>query len=264
MVVWAALSSVNSKFTPQSTNGVVAPTYAYINYQTMGASFEIAWEEHGLVKVVEALKIGCEVNEYEEYPGYPSRTVKSPYGHVCIRSYGVTAEERRKSRCELWKNRQHINIGVAHPEKPGFMGAIVSLTEDNSKKYVRDYYRPLYDVCESMGDIPGVNMENLLGVFTDDMEEPFCSYGVTNHGAFIPENGMTIRFMLPFADAEVENIMYNGNVLGYDEKCGYTIVKDQNYVFADVHIPKSMLAEFAVCTVKYKCTTFKNGVIEFN
>ena len=254
---------VNSKFTPQSTNGVVAPTYAYINYHTMGASFEIAWEEHGLAKVIEALKIGCEVNEYEYYPGYPSRTVKSPYGHVSIRSYGVTAKERRESRCELWKHRQNINLGVAHPEVPGFMAAIISLTEDGSKKYVRDYYRPLKEVCEEMDDIPGVDMEKLLGVFTDDMYEPFCSYGVTNHGAFIPENGMTIRFMLPFADASVKEVMYNGNALGVDEACGYTIVKDQNYVFCDVHIPKSMLAEFAVCTVKYDCTTYKCGIVEF-
>ena len=254
---------INSKFTPQSTNGVVAPTYAYINYHTMGASYEIAWEEHGLVKVIEALKIGCEVNEYEYYPGYPSRTVKSPYGHVSIRSYGVTAAERRESRCELWKNRQKINVGVAHPERPGFMAAIVSLSEEDSKKYVKEYYRPLKDVCEDMSDVPGVKMDNLLGVFTDDMYEPFCSYGVTNHGTFIPENGMTIRFMLPFADAKVKEVMYNGNVLDVDEVCGYTVVCDQNYVFADVHIPKSMLVPFAVCTVKYDCTSFKNGIIEF-
>lgn len=254
---------INSKFTPQSTNGVVAPTYAYINYHTMGASFEIAWEEHGLVKVIEALKIGCEVNEYEYYPGYPSRTVKSPYGHVCIRSYGVTAQERRKSRAELWQNREKINLGVAHPEMPGFMAAIVSLSEEASEKYVQAYYRPLAEVCNDMTDIEGVDMERLKGVFTDDMYEPYCSYSVSKHGKFIPENGMTVRFMIPFKDAEVEEILYNGNVLAEDEADGYTLLRDQNYLFADVHIPKKRLAEFAVCMVKYKCSTYKNGVIEF-
>ena len=74
---------------------------------------------------------------------------------------------------------------------------------------------------------------------------------------------MTIRFMLPFADAAVTQVMYNGNVLGADEVCGYTVLKDQNYVFCDVHVPKSMLAEFAVCTVKYDCTAYKCGIVEF-
>lgn len=254
---------INSKFTPQSTNGVVAPTYAYINYHTMGASFEIAWEEHGLVKVIEALKIGCEVNEYEYYPGYPSRTVKSPYGHVSLRSYGVTAAERRKSRAELWQNREKINLGVAHPEMPGFMAAIVSLSEESSAKYVRDYYRPLAEVCEGMTDIDGADVKAMKAVFTEDLYEPYCSYAVSRHGHFIPENGMTLRFMLPFKDAEVNEIRYNGNLLAEDEKDGYTLVKDQNYLFADVHIPKEKLAEFAVCTVKYDCTTYKNGIIEF-
>ena len=259
-----SIYEVNSKFTPQSTNGVVAPTYAYINYHTMGASYEISWEESGLIKVLEALKIGCEVNEYEYYPGYPSRTVLSPCGYISIRSYGVTAAERRKSRCELWKNREKIVFGIAHPEMPGFMSAIVSLSEECSKKYAQKYYRPLYDICSDMGDIPGVNMENLMNTFTDDMYEPFCSLDRFDHDSYIPENGMTIRFMLPYADAEVEEVMYNGHKLSVDEADGYTIVKDQNFVFADVHVPKSRLAEFAVCTVKYKCTTFKNGVIEFN
>ncbi len=74
---------------------------------------------------------------------------------------------------------------------------------------------------------------------------------------------MTVRIGIPFKDAVLKNIMYNGNILCEDERDGYTVVKCDNWVFVDVNIPPGKTADFAVVTATYDCEIPKSGIIEY-
>jgi len=245
-----------------SASGAVAPIYAYLKYHTLAASLEIAWEEDGLARVIKALEIGTEKSRAEYYDGYPVRTVKAPNGHNSIRAWGTTAEERRKSRIELWTKRHELIDGVAHPEMPGFTGVIISTSHKKANEIVEKYYAPLNEVFDRMNGIEGVNTANLKDEIKD-CYEPYSCISLEGGGEVCIENGMTVRLGIPFKDAVIKRIMYNGNVLREDERDGYTIVKCDNWVFADVHIPPGKTADFAVVTAKYECEIPKSGIIEF-
>ncbi len=251
---------INARFM-LSANGAVAPVYSYVKYHTIAASYEIAWEQSGLEKVLEALRAGCEVNDYEYYSGYPTRTVIS-YGHNFIRAWGDTAEKRRKSRIELWEKRNKILVGISHPEYPGLSAVIVSTSPELSDKHIGNYYRPMREVCENMKLQPGVDAQAMTELF-DDFYETYAMASLELGRQTEIANGMTVRIGIPFRDAEVTKVLYNGIEWSPGELDGYTVTKSGNWVFVDINIPPHKVAPFAIAMVKYDCTTPKCGIIEF-
>ncbi len=157
-----------------SADGAVAPVYAYLKYHTLAASLEISWEEEGVARLIKALEMGMRRFKTEHYKGYPVRTVKAPCGHNSIRAWGTTAEERRKSRIELWSKRHEILDGLAHPEMPGFSGVIVSTSHKLANEIVREYYAPMDEVFERMRQLPNVNVDNMKNEIKD-CYEPYSS-----------------------------------------------------------------------------------------
>jgi len=75
--------------------------------------------------------------------------------------------------------------------------------------------------------------------------------------------GMTIRLGLPFADARNYKVYYNGFEQKEDELDGYNVVKYNNWVYIDLHIPADKISPFAVAMVKYDCTVPPSGIMEF-
>ena len=252
---------INAHFMPTASGCIVAPIYSYLHYHTLAASIEVAWEESGLEKVLEALRIGCRKNKYEYYPGYPTRTVVSPYGHNSIRAYGKTAKDRRASRLELWKNRHKLLLGVGHPERPGLTMFMVSCSPELANKYVEKYYNPMQNIISNMKDVG--DADKMLDLVNDSYES-FASMSIENGEEVEIKNGMTLRMGLPFADAKVQTVLYNGEEKQPDELDGYTITKDDNWVFVDLHIPPEKVAKFAIAMIKYDCEERKSGIVEFD
>ncbi|MBQ8508497.1 MAG: hypothetical protein IJ493_01160 [Clostridia bacterium] len=254
-------AEINAHFFP-SARGAIAPTYAYLNYHTLGASFEIAWEQAGLARALEALRVGCEVWSGELYPGYPVRTAVSPYGHNSIRAWGVTAAERRASRIELWQKRGHISFGAGHPEMPGLSSVIVSLSPEINKR-IAPYYVPMQALAEGMRGLVDADVERMRALL-DEGYESFAEYAAKGGEGVRVEHGMTIRFGIPFADAQVEAVLYNGHEKRPGERDGYTVVTSGGWVFVDLHIPPGSVADFAVAMVKYRAAVPSGGIVEFN
>ena len=76
-------------------------------------------------------------------------------------------------------------------------------------------------------------------------------------------NGMTVRIGIPFKDAKVRKVLYNGIEWSPGELEGYTVTKSGSWVFVDVNVPPDKVVPFAIAMVKYDCTTPKCGIIEF-
>ncbi len=253
-------ADINAMFYP-TASGCMATTYSYLRYHTIGGSLEIAWEQSGLARLLAALKIGCEVWDCEEYAGFPTRTVVSPYGHCALRAYGTTARERRESRVELWQNRASVSFGVGHPEMPGTQTAIIATDPAVAGKYI-SYYKPLEEIAEQMHDLPGADADAMIKTFTETY--PFhAEYGGGNGRTFHVTHGYTVRFMLPFSDAGALRVSYNGVPQKEDARDGYTVTRAKAYTFVDLHVPPEKVAPFALAAVRYDCEDRHTGVMEF-
>lgn len=244
-----------------TAKGAVAPIYAYLKYHSLAASIEISWEESGLNVLKEALKIGCDRYECEHFSGYPVRSVMD-YGSHSLRAWGVTAEQRRKSRIELWEKRNKILMGIGHPDMPGISVIFVSCSPKLANKYIKKYYTPVREVFDNMKNMDGANSENMLSVMENEYDLKAMA-SIECGEEVVIENGMTVRAGIPFKDAEIEKVLYNGNELFVGEEYGYVVTNDRNWTFVDVNIKPEEVKPFAAVIVKYKCDVPKTGIIEF-
>lgn len=245
-----------------TANGTVAPIYAYYRYHTMAGSLEIAYESEALVRLLRALEIGARKNKREIYAGYPVNCVTTS-GHASLRAYGTTAGQRRDSRVELWQQRAHIGMGIAHPEVPGFASAIVVMDEKAGRDIVKAYYTPMQDVIRNLEASEGKDMQELLDVF-DAQFESYASFSPAK-GDYVVEtkHGLTIRMGLPIADAKPTKVMINDRVLTPDEKDGYVLSECENWVFVDINVPAEKVAPVMITAVTYDCTEPQQGILTF-
>ena len=77
------------------------------------------------------------------------------------------------------------------------------------------------------------------------------------------DHGMTVRLGMPFADAKVTSVLYNGRELQEDPADGYTLTKCGSWLFADLHIPPEKVAEIAIAAVTYEHRMRISGIVEF-
>ena len=68
-----------------------------------------------MVGVRQFIEIGNEVWRGERHRGYPVNRL-AMVGPVALAAWGETAEQRRKSRVELWNELGHIALGLVYPE----------------------------------------------------------------------------------------------------------------------------------------------------
>jgi len=90
---------------------------SYIGFHSLDFTLEVnettstieQMKESGLIRLRTLLQQGLLTWPGERYSGYPNRVV-AKHGHVWLCSYGATAEERRKSRVELWQGRDKLKV----------------------------------------------------------------------------------------------------------------------------------------------------------
>ena len=244
--------------------------YSYYKYHTLVGAFETAFEEACVPRILEAFRIGCEVWGGEYYSGYPTRTVV-PCVHNSIRPYGNTAEMRRNSRVELWQNKKSLQVGVGHPQTPG-LSVVFVCTEpskaeeifETSAENISRSYHLTQKIFADMSKHCDVNAEEMSKILDEHYPTHMNFDRVwSNMGDVKLKHGMTIRLGLPFADARNYKVYYNGFEQKEDELDGYTVVKYNNWVYIDLHIPADKISPFAIAMVKYDCTVPPAGIMEF-
>ncbi|MBE7010504.1 MAG: hypothetical protein E7418_03320 [Ruminococcaceae bacterium] len=253
---------INSRFLVQKGRPAQASLYSYYHYHTLGGTFETGWEGSVVPQILEALRIGCRTWHGEYYAGYPTRTVVGPGINHSLRAYGNTASMRRKSRIELWKNRDKIGFGLGHPEMPGLESVFI-YTDPNVAENVAAYYEPMNDVIAKMAQMCDIDAERMLKMLDAHYPQHVGYCRNANGDALQIEHGMTVRVGLPFADARNFTVLYNGYEKQEDELDGYTVTKDANWVYIDLHIPADKISPFAIAMVKYDCTIPQAGIMEF-
>ena len=82
-------------------------SFLYHRYHTLAINGEAGFDQSVVVRGRRFLELGCEVGRREFYPGYPVNQIGG-WGNMAVTAWGRTAEERRRSRVELWDTR-HIN-----------------------------------------------------------------------------------------------------------------------------------------------------------
>ena len=81
----------------------------------MTLAMEVGWEESGVARLKGLLKLGNEVWEGEPVAGYPVDRLHSFCGHFLV-AYGATADQRRRSRAELWQRQGSFTQAMLYPQ----------------------------------------------------------------------------------------------------------------------------------------------------
>lgn len=101
------------------------PQRAYDEYHSLCIGIHGAAREEFDVRWKAILEVGNRRWPTEYYPGYPNSVIAMGDASTFLTAYGDTAEERRRSRVELWRSRDHITILEAVPPKRGLIIALV-------------------------------------------------------------------------------------------------------------------------------------------
>lgn len=252
-----------SKYRPGADKGI-APVYAYFHYHTMAASMEVSFEKSGFLRMKKALEMGNEKAAGEYYSGYPTRTIISPIGNHSLRAYGQTAEERRKSRVELWNNSEDFFCFVVGPEMIG-QSTLVMVSDfepidRESADINNNYHMPLIHFFSQYKEID-IEAIKKSANYSDEAYKAY--FHLPDKKARKPKYGVTMRIGIPFADARLEKVLLNGKEMEMSAEYGYIILKSENWTYVDYNIPHDKIEGIMIATVCYDCDAPERGIMEF-
>ncbi|MCA9042183.1 MAG: hypothetical protein KDA65_17655 [Planctomycetaceae bacterium] len=226
--------------------------YAYIKYHTMVMAFEVGWEESGLLRLQEVLKIGNDRWQGEPYPGYPVNRVKNFIGHFVV-AYGETAAARRKSRVELWNRQREFSQGVLYPQTIGRDSYFIGLSPRTREVFK---VKPLNTFLENVAPLEEVQPEILRAFLEAGPELTLAS----QLGGEIPadqwkpiEGGMSLRFRLPYPEPRLIDLRLNGHLLEESPTDGYQAWRANGFTQVQINIPpeKTQNGEALLGTIAY-------------
>ncbi|QDU78539.1 Zinc carboxypeptidase [Polystyrenella longa] len=226
--------------------------YAYAKYHSLVLAFEVGWEESGLLRLKELLRIGNESWQGEPNTGYPVDRVKNFIGHFVV-AYGDTASARRKSRVELWNRQKEFSQGVLYPQTIGrdsyFIGAAPRTREIFKEGKLESYLENLTPFKEVQSETlkvyveagPELKLATIIGAETKQEEwKPI-------------EGGMSLRFRLPYQDPKLIDVRLNGHELEESRTDGYQAWRANGFTQVQINIPpeKTQSMEVMLGTVAY-------------
>jgi hypothetical protein len=228
-------------------DGCTPGIYAYNKYHTIVFSIEVAFEESGFLRMKKLLEIGTERAPLEYYPGYPNRTVNGGLLYA-VAAWGRTAEERRRSRVELWDTIRHYATGLMHPEMPGKLMYVCAMTAEGRKLSAGG---KLNDFIDRLQGQDGFDAERLRQFAAPDPGFNLAMHVPPSNEGMPPEHGLAIKIRIPYREAELLDVSLNGNPLHQSDYDGYIAWKDGNWTMLLVPIPPRSSLDLAVVTVSY-------------
>jgi len=241
--------------------------FSYNRYHTLAFTSEAGFDDSVVVRARALLEAGLQTWRYQDYPGFPVDHVKARLG-TQLAAWGRTPRERRASRVELWQNLGHYGVGGAHPEHRGTVGAVTAFTPEGADQ-LGDHdptdgfiwkTDPISEILDRLSDVDHFETDTLRqwnDTRPDVPDGSTWSEGFYVHGptkstedATPPENGAVIRLLIPYRNAELEQIALDGRPLGRSRTDGYTVNRDPGCVVR-VAIPPGEVQDLHIATCTY-------------
>lgn len=239
---------------------MLAGVYAYIKYHTLAINMEVCIEESGVLRIIEALKLGCKPLWHTADKGYPVQVIR---GHICSDSIlcaGNNAKERRGSRLELWNQSRDIGHAIVAPELHGLQAFLVSL---NTEKALSCIGRGgPYSLTAFFAGLEkaGMDLSEVRPLYKEVEDQSWVECVWKNDGKRVQlTQGVKMRLALPFPSARPKKVLLNGKIL---KDVDYSVFKKSNFTYVEIQtekVPEDLL--FAV--VEYTHDEAKYGVIEY-
>lgn len=246
----------------RSGDKITGGVYAYQRFHSLHLTAEIMFLGSGLKKLQTILQLGCRPWRYEPVPGYPVR-VMTHTENFCVCSYGRNAEERRRSRIELWPSCEQLQrYFLPWHQDRGFLGFAVSIVPADLEiaaraKSVDDFLQglppiPELDLAALRQALGPVRLSAKLGLMREapplrQKRMPFIRCGLSLRARLLP-------------GSKIKRVLINGHLAPRSRHCGYqTWTPKRSFQFLQLNIPpgKSPFCpdgklQRLFCTIEYE------------
>lgn len=215
---------------------------------------EVGFEESLIARTRRALQIGHERWRGERYAGYPTNQV-GIWTLVVVSAWGTTAQQRRRSRCELWQKLPQLAYGTAGPiPRDGIMAYIATTPAARS----RLRYRELSDVIQWIRGEPRFDANALADAVARTSATSFggSKYAVpaTQENVEPIRHGLVLRLLVPYHDATVKEIRLDGHLLDESDTDGYHLWRNPGTI-VEIAIPPEKVRDCHVASCSYDSPT---------
>jgi len=224
--------------------------YGYAHYHTMLMAFEVGWEQSGLARLKGLMQIGNQRWDEDYHPGYPVNRVNSYIGHF-VSAWGPTAQARRQSRVELWKQQPRFSQAVLYPQTAGRETYFVATSQKAAELLSAD----ITELLDNIKDVPGIDQSSLKSIINAG---PEIKIAVSKGRAPEPEEppiqqGISFQLRLPYQRPELVDIRLNGHLLEKSETDGYVSWPGAGFTHVQINVPpeKSSKTELYLVTCLY-------------
>ena len=225
--------------------------YGYAKYHTMVMAFEVGWEQSGVARLRGLLRLGNRRWQDEPHAGYPVDRVKAFIGHY-VTSWGQTAEQRRRSRVELWQKQGRFTQAVLYPQTDGrdtyFVATSTAASEVLAKN--RDQFLLAASARKNvdgaaLGGVVRSGPEIMLAVdkarSKGDSPEPI-------------QHGIGFRLRLPYDEPAIKAVRLNGHMLELSDTDGWRSWQANGFTQVQINVPpkKSANEDLYLITCEYE------------
>ncbi|MBE5752405.1 MAG: hypothetical protein E7357_08350 [Clostridiales bacterium] len=239
---------------------MLAGVYAYIKYHTLAINMEVGIEESGVLRIIEALRLGCQPLWATQDGGYPVQVIRS---HICSDSIlcgGKNAAERRQSRLELWNQSRDIGHAILAPEIHGLQGFLVSLNTEKALSAIGRggaySLQAFFDGLEKTG----MDLSEVRSLYNNIEQKCWVECTWKNDGKRVQlSHGLKMRLALPFIDAEPKRVLLNGKILSKGE---YSMFRKGNFTYVEIQTSDNP-DDLLLAVVEYEHKPVSYGIIEY-
>jgi len=231
--------------------------YPYIRFHSLAFIMEVGFEESLIARTRRALQIGPEPWRGARQAGYPVNQV-GMWTLVSVAAWGTTAHQRRQSRCELWQKLPQLSYGVAGPipSRGSLMGYVA--TTPQAGEQIR--WKSVSDVLARLRNDPRFDAEALAGVAA---RSPAHGFGGSKYATYKPsdaadvepvQHGLSVRLLIPYADAQVSEVRLDGHLLQESATEGYDIRHGPGTI-VEIGIPPGKTKDVHIVSCLYDTPT---------
>ena len=259
--VWSGIRSGATGVVQPGVVRVYAALYGYYRYHTMPLAHECAWERSALLRHKRLFAIGNEVWPGEFYPGYPVRVVTKLVNDALVVAWGGNAEERRRSRIELWNKQRQILHGSNRPSAVGRLIYACATSPAAAEQWLKERSLPAFAAkMKAHPKMHGDRIARLCEGFPTHEGQwgPSANMSMAGGGAketeWKPvEHGLALRLRIPFPKAKQNDLWMNGELVRKGERDGSVSWVARGFTYVQVNIPpeRCRREDFFVITVEY-------------
>jgi hypothetical protein len=224
--------------------------YGYAKYHTLILAMEIGWEESGVARLRGLFKLGNRVWEGEPEAGYPVDRVQGFLGHFLV-AYGKKADQRRRSRVELWQRQGGFANAILYPQTDCRDTYILATSAQAAKALDTDKHK----FVANLKNRPGFCAEAIEAFVEAGPEAKLYSEPAAAPAAAAGpiEHGLAMRLRIPYRKLELVDLRLNGHRIPEHPIDGYQAWYADGYTQVQINIPpeKAKANDLWVVTCAY-------------